>query len=284
MKYRISEDLRSIREMLEVSREELASLMGIDASTINRIESNDLYPSLETIRQIYELAYKKNLKLNEIKSMFYKEEAKDNSVILFHGSKSGIEDNITLDKSRSNNDFGRGFYLGESLAQSISFISRYKDSSAYIFELNTNGLKHIKYDVNRDWMLTIAYFRNTLNDYKDSPLIKKLIDKLENIDYIYAPIADNRMFNIIDTFIEGEITDEQCKHCLAATNLGYQYVIKSKKALKNLKMLENCFVSESEKLYYLTQKQEIDTLGENKVKLARIEYRGKGKYIDEILK
>lgn len=284
MKYRISEDLRSIREMLEVSREELASLMGIDASTINRIESNDLYPNLETIRQIYELAYKKNLKLNEIKSMFYKEEAKDNSVILFHGSKSGIEDNITLDKSRSNNDFGKGFYLGESLAQSISFISRYKDSSAYFFELNTNGLKHIKYDVNRDWMLTIAYFRNTLNDYKDSPLIKKLIDKLENIDYIYAPIADNRMFNIIDTFIEGEITDEQCKHCLAATNLGYQYVIKSKKALKNLKMLENCFVSESEKLYYLTQKQEIDTLGENKVKLARIEYRGKGKYIDEILK
>jgi len=31
------------------------------------------------------------------------------------------------------------------------------------------------------------------------------------------------MFEIIDSFIEGEITDVQCQHCLSATNLGKQY-------------------------------------------------------------
>lgn len=41
------------------------------------------------------------------------------------------------------------------------------------------------------------------------------------------------MFRIIDSFIEGEITDEQCIHCLAATNLGLQYVFKTKKCLES---------------------------------------------------
>ena len=56
-------------------------------------------------------------------------------------------------------------------------------------------------------MLTIAYFRGRLSGYEDHPIIKKLINKLEDIDYLVAPIADNRMFRIIDSFIEGEITD-----------------------------------------------------------------------------
>lgn len=284
MKYRISDDLKSIREMLDLSRSELGPLIGIDPSTINRIESDDVYPNDETIKQIYNFANNKHLSLNEIKSMFYKEECEKDSVIIFHGSKDGIDGDVKLDKSRENNDFGQGFYLGESLEQSMSFVSRFKRSSAYIFKFKTKNLKGIKYEVNRDWMLTIAYYRNTLKEYKNSEAIKKLIKKIDDADYIYAPIADNRMFRIIDTFISGEITDEQCKHCLAATNLGNQYVIKSKKALANLIMLENCYITDSEKQLFLKQKQEIDELGENKVKLARIEYRGKGKYIEEILK
>lgn len=284
MKYRISDDLKSIREMLDLSRSELGPLIGIDPSTINRIESDDVYPNDETIKQIYNFANSKHLRLNEIKSMFYKEECEKDSVIIFHGSKDGIDGDVKLDKSRENNDFGQGFYLGESLEQSMSFVSRFKRSSAYIFKFKTKNLKGIKYEVNRDWMLTIAYYRNTLKEYKNSEAIKKLIKKIDDADYIYAPIADNRMFRIIDTFISGEITDEQCKHCLAATNLGNQYVIKSKKALANLIMLENCYITDSEKQLFLKQKQEIDELGENKVKLARIEYRGKGKYIEEILK
>ena len=44
------------------------------------------------------------------------------------------------------------------------------------------------------------------------------------------------MFQIINSFIDGEITDEQCKHCLAATNLGYQYVFVTPKSTKHLKL------------------------------------------------
>lgn len=284
MEYKVQNDIHSICEILNCSNIELANELGIDNTTLSRIVNGEVDPSSETLEAIYNFAYENNIKFNELKEMLYKEEAFKGNVVLFHGSRSGINGPINLRLSRDNNDFGPGFYLGESMKQSISFVSKSPSSSEYIFSFNTRDLKSIKYDVNRDWMLTIAYFRNTLKNYKDTKIIQKLISKLDGIDYIIAPIADNRMFQIINNFIQSDITDEQCKHCLAATNLGYQYVLISDKAIKNLKLLEHCYIPSLEKHHHLIEKEEFNKLAENKVKLARIEYRGKGKYIDEILK
>ena len=106
---------------------------------------------------------------------------------------------------------------------------------------------------------------------------------IHSADYIIAPIADNRMFIIIDRFINGEITDEQCKHCLAATNLGFQYVFLNEKATSNLAILERCFISNLERKKYEQIKVADTNDGENKVKLAIIKYKNQGKYIEEIL-
>ena len=159
-----------------------------------------------------------------------------------------------------------------------------RETEAGFVSIIAGKLKGKKYNVNQEWMMTIAYYRGVLEEYENHPIIKKLIEKSCDCDYIIAPIADNRMFQIINSFIMGEITDEQCKHCLAATNLGYQYVFKSDKAIKSLKMLERCYISEKEKEYYKKMRNSDAKLGDDKVKLARIKYRGKGRYIDEILK
>ena len=82
---------------------------------------------------------------------------------------------------------------------------------------------------------------------------------------------------------EGELTDEQCKHCLAATNLGMQYIFVSEKAVSQAKLIERCYISQNERKYYKNIRLEESKLGANKVKLARKQYRGKGRYIDEIL-
>ena len=139
------------------------------------------------------------------------------------------------------------------------------------------------FEVNQEWMLAIAYFRGKLTEYKNNPIIKKIIEQITNVDYIIAPIADNRMFEIIDSFIEGEITDEQCKHCLSATDLGSQYVFHTAKALKQVQILERCYVSAAEKNHYITTRQDFSTINNDKVKIARKKYRGQGKYIDEVL-
>jgi hypothetical protein len=145
-------------------------------------------------------------------------------------------------------------------------------------------MKSIQFNVDLDWLLTIAYYRGKIDKYKNSPIIVKLIQKINNIDYIVAPIADNRMFTIIDSFINGEMTDEQCLHCLAATNLGYQYVFVSENALKNLFLKERFYLCEKEREDLNAIKKSDVLLGEERIKKAMIDYRGKGRYIDEILK
>lgn len=86
------------------------------------------------------------------------------------------------------------------------FVANYPESSLYVLEFDKTGLRYTQLNVDRDWMLLIAFFRNKLTDYAEHPVILNLRSKLEGVDYIVAPIADNRMFEIIDSFIDGEIT------------------------------------------------------------------------------
>ena len=284
MDYNFSSDLRSIREILGLTQEELASRLGVQQVTIARTELGKTRPSERLLELAYSFAFENDIRLGRLKEMLWLESLKPGHKLLFHGAKDEIEGDISVNKSRINNDFGKGFYTGESYGQAISFVSGFERPSVYYLDFNDSRLKCKRYEVNRDWMLTIAYYRETLDEYKDHPLIQKLIKESRDCDYIIAPIADNRMFQIINSFIESEITDEQCRHCLAATNLGYQYVFISERSIKNIHALERSYIPENERMYYLNMRGEEAKLGADKVKLARIKYRGKGRYIDEILK
>ena len=132
-------------------------------------------------------------------------------------------------------------------------------------------------------MLTIAYFRGRLEQYKDSNILNDLSATVQNADIIRAPIADNRMFQILDEFIEGNITDLQCKSALSATDLGKQYVAVSEKGLKNLELIHHCYLCSDEKTDYLKEKEEFNRVSAQKVKFVKREFAGKGKYIEEVL-
>ena len=284
MDYRIDEDLLLIRQMLEISQDEIASFVGLDQKTISRIENHENIPFNESMEKIYDFAYRKGIKLNKIKEYYYKEN-NPNQKIIFHGSKLGIKGNISPHYGRLTNDFGKGFYCGESMEQSISYVAKFPKSSNYIICFDeSNELKRAVFNVDLEWMLAVAYFRERIDDYKYHPLIKKIIKKVTDADYINAPIADNRVFKNIDRFIDGEITDVQCKHCLAATNLGNQYVFLTEKATSHLTILEKCFIPKSERDHYLSMKENDLIDSDNKVKFAVVKYKRQGKYIEEILK
>ena len=259
MNYNFSEDLKAIREILDLSQSELAEQIGVQQVTISRNELGETEPSNKLLESAYSYAYKRKIKINKLKEMLWKEDLGTKEKLLFHGAKNEINGEIDVHHGRENNDFGQGFYTGESYEQAISFVSGFQNSSVYYLSFNDENLKGKRYEVNQEWMMTIAY-------------------------YIIAPIADNRMFQIINSFIAGELTDEQCKHCLAATNLGMQYIFISEKAVSQVKILERCYISNNERKYYKNTRLEESRLGDNKVKLAKRQYRGKGCYIDEILK
>ncbi len=283
MEYNFSKDLLSIREILGLTQAEIAAQINVQQVTISRSELGETSPSAGLLEKVYGYAFDKNVNLGKLKGMLWHEKVEPEHKLLFHGAKSIIEGDLDVRKGRANNDFGQGFYTGESYEQAISFISGFDKSCVYFLDFDPTDLMCQKYSVDQEWMLTIAYYRGTLEQHESHPMIQKLIKKSRDCDYIIAPIADNRMFQIINSFIGGEITDEQCKHCLAATNLGCQYVFISDKAVRNINLVERVYISDNERKYYKGIRTADAKLGEDKVKLARIEYRGQGRYIDEIL-
>lgn len=280
----VDKDIQMIRELRDISQGKLAEELGVARTTVERWEQQEVEISETNAEKLYTYAYSNNININKIKVQLYREDYEDDKhKLLFHGAKTFIEGNLDVSKSRENNDFGKGFYCGETLEQAAMFVSAYLKSSIYMMSFDMDGLKGVHYSVNQDWMLTIAYFRRRLGAFCETPKIKSLIQKLERVDYIVAPIADNRMFQIIDSFIEGEITDEQCRHCLSATNLGYQYVFKTQKAINQIEVLERCYLCEYEKELYIKNRKLDNKVSEDKIKVAKKQYRGKGLYIDEIL-
>ena len=283
MEYHFAQDLKAIRAVMDLSQEELANALGVEQVTIFRNEQGYTNPSDKLMEKVYAYAFEKHIKLNRLKEMLWLENLQSSHKLLFHGAKGSIEEPLSVYKSRKNNDFGQGFYTGESYEQANSFVSGFEHSCVYFMDFDDKDLAVKKYEVNQEWMMTIAYYRGALDEYKEHPMVKKLVEQSRDCDYIIAPIADNMMFQIIHSFIFGEITDEQCKHCLAATNLGSQYVFLNEKAVNKVRLIERCYISENEKEYYKNRRSSDAKPGEDKVRLARIQYRGKGKYIDEIL-
>ena len=284
MEYNFVQDLEIVLELTGLSTEDFAEELGVSRMTVNNWLTGKKEVSDKNIASFYEYTFRKGIRLNLIKEQLYREElTKPSEVLLFHGAKTKIEGVLRTDCSKRRNDFGPGFYCGESLEQSAMFVATYPASSLYMLRFDRSGLVGTEFGVSRDWMLLIAYFRERLGEYADSVVIQELVKQVECVDYIVAPIADNRMFEIIDQFIDGEITDEQCRHCLSATNLGKQYVFVTEKALRQVELLERCFLTREEKDFYLFSRQTSYEMNRDKVKVARRQYRDAGKYIEEMM-
>lgn len=120
---------------------------------------------------LYTFAFAKNIKINKLKEMFWRDDLKKHEKLLFHGAKSKIDGKIDIHRGRHNNDFGQGFYAGESYEQAISFVSGFENSSVYYICFNDDDLTCKRYEVNQEWMMTIAYYRGALDELKSVYLI-----------------------------------------------------------------------------------------------------------------
>lgn len=281
----INKELKVIRELLSLTQKELSSVINVSLDTISRWENEKTEIEDKNIELVYNFALDNGINFNKIyEQIFFEDCERRKEKLLFHGAKESLKMPLDLKYSKSNNDFGIGFYLGENFEQASTYIANSKSKYVYAFALKLNNLKIEKFNVDTEWMLAIAYYRGWIDEYRYNSIINNIINKVKNADVIIAPIADNRMFDLISEFIDGVVTNEQCEHALAATNLGNQYVIKTKKGLDNLKFIKQCYLTDKEKEEYKNKRLENNNTNLGKVKVARIEYRGKGQYIDELLK
>lgn len=202
MDYNFSDDLKAIREILGYTQFEMAKQIGVEQVTISRNELRKTKPSSQLMDRVYNFAFDKKIQLNRLKEMLWIEKLPLNHKLLFHGAKGTIKGSINTYVGRINNDFGQGFYTGETYVQAISFVSGFEGSSVYYLDFDNQNLRCKEYFVNQEWMMTIAYYRGALENYKNHPIVQKIIKDSRNCDYIIAPIADNRMFRIIDSLFK----------------------------------------------------------------------------------
>lgn len=272
-----------IRKQLGYSQEELASELGVSFSSVNRWENKRIVPSILVQEKLLTVAIDNNINvLDIVKNRINSEMVNEDKLILFHGSKEGINGDIKpISKDRC--DFGRGFYMGDNPVQPLTLTCDFKDSKFYIVSLNTNNLKIKDIKLDLDWAFLIAYNRGFLNDVKDTDFYNKYKKMLDGVDIAIGYIADDRMFVVLDSFFKGTMTDVALLKCLSALKLGKQYVALTSKATNNI------IVEKTIDLLWIEKeviKKESENNRQEGILLANQiskEYRRQGRFFDEII-
>lgn len=168
------------------------------------------------------MEYEKFLKVND-----------DGTVTLFHGSRGGIEGNITP-SSRQRCDFGRGFYMGTLPMQAKSLVSN--DDSPFFYQLkfDISGIDKSKILVlsDEDWLFAVLANRKNSLEFSNLEIAKTIIAREKEYDVIIGEIADDKMRYAMSSFTENALTDKGLMYCLCSTNaaLGYQIVATTQQA------------------------------------------------------
>lgn len=277
--YDFEGDILAYCESKGIGLDDFCRLSNISRPSLNQAIKEGIGP--ETMERAYSFMYRSGFRLNKAKDELFHDEYGD-SRLLYHGSKYGLED-ISVDKGRPSCDLGPGFYTSLSLFSASSFVSAFPTSSVYLFELDTEGLRVLDLKTDERWMLLVAYYRGYLKEYKDSPKLKEILDETEGYDVIVAPIANNKMFQVLDEFAKGLLNLPQAEFCLSASRLGYQYVLKTQKAVDRLKFLNRYYFTYEEREASQKEGEDHASLIQSKLFLARRKYRGEGKYIEEFL-
>lgn len=278
-KYSFEKDIKFICELTGYDISDVCEHSSVSKRNVLYSFKNE--PSNNTLEKVYSFIYSQNCRLSLAKSEIFKENLKNNEMLFFHGSKYGFEE-IDYKGSKSDSDFSNGFYCSDNIDSAISFVENCRHSSVYAFKANVSKLTSYEFNCDLDWMLAISYYRGRLKEYKDCKFINNIIKKIDKADLIIAPIADNKMFEVLNKFVDGEISSTQALHSLSASRLGKQYVFKNKKAISSLEFIDRFYLCDEERKYSKLLSIDNSNIIQTKLDLARREYRNEGKFIDEI--
>ncbi len=146
---------------------------------------------------------------------------------LFHSGYEIIK-SPDIKRGRKNADFGQGFYLSDNGEFAGKWLRESKDKTAIVneYELDTNGLSVRKFERGIEWFEYILANRAGLED------------SLKNVDIVIGPIANDTLYDTFGMITSGILEKEESLKLLMVGPCYYQIVIKSNKALSNLKWVK----------------------------------------------
>ena len=154
---------------------------------------------------------------------------------LYHGSNIIIE-RIDLSKSKPNKDFGKGFYLSDSFEQARE-MAQFKalqlgmEPRVTIFEFDKNGLNGSD--------LKIKIFKSYSEEWVDFIIQNRNGISAHDFDFIYGPIANDKVGRQLRLFNDNDITKEQLIEKLKYfKGITFQYYFGTDRSLKFLTKAE----------------------------------------------
>lgn len=283
----MQELLKKIRAHLNISQTELAACLNVTFATINRWENGRAVPNKLAQSKLCELCKEKSVAvydmiLEKIAGQAEEIQLDADRMLLYHGSKSGIEGTIEP-KSRRQCDFGSGFYMETDPRQALTLICDYEKSKFYIVSIHMKELACLDVPANIDWAMLVAYHRGKMEEITGTSLYNKYRDMADKKDLIIGSIANDRMFYVIDNFFVGNITDKALVNSLSALQLGRQYVAVTQKGCDAVRIEKEIPLSYLERQFIKEIAEENRARGISLANDICKNYRREGLFFDEIL-
>lgn len=279
--------IKEMRNYLQMSQAELAERLDVNFTTVNGWENGQGAPNRVTQEKLYEICREREIPvyemtLQKIADMADKIEIPSERMLLYHGSKSGIQGAIAP-KSRKQCDFGCGFYMGTEPEQALTLICDYDKSKLYIVSIDCTELECLEVSPDIDWAMLVAYHRGRMERIKGTALYEKYRDMGKKKDLMIGNIANDRMFYVIDNFFIGNITDKALVKSLSALQLGKQYVAVTQKCCDVVRVEVEISLSHLERRFMKDVAEENRIKGSSLAKEICKSYRREGLFFDEIL-
>ena len=284
----IMQDLiKKIRSHMNMNQTEFAELLNVTFATVNRWENGRALPNKLAQDKIHDLCKEYDVPvydmiLEKIAAASGSVELDKGRVLLYHGSKAGIEGNIAP-KSRKQCDFGEGFYMGTEPSQALTLICDYESAKFYIVSISVEDLAVLDVPADLEWAMIVAYHRGRMEKIKGTPFYSKYQEMTKDKDLVIGSIANDRMFFVIDNFFIGNITDAALINSLSALELGKQYVAVTQKGCDAVRIEKEIPVSYLEKLFMKEVSETNRVKGSSLANDICRNYRREGLFFDEIL-
>lgn len=172
------------------------------------------------------------------------------TITLYHGSpyKEIIP---TYGYGDDRHDYGRGFYLTESLDLAKEWAvckPNARNGWVHKYELDCDGIKILDFQQKNvlNWLAELMKHRNADDSRRYKVLSVKFIEKYgintDEYDVIKGWRANASYFYIAKEFVRDNIDIEILEELLSLGGLGIQYCIKSKLAYAKLQEVKNAMV------------------------------------------
>ena len=159
----------------------------------------------------------------------------DTTLSLYHASDEEVRaprwdyaESVMSKPEARLRDFGLGFYTCPDDVYPLKLASANDTLVLNEYNVNLKGFCYIEFNLDLEWLLTIAFHRRDLDTRKWCHSLRDRCRRwLSGCDVAIGIISNDKTYRAIEDFLDNNITDSVAIAMVNAANYGKQYVFKS---------------------------------------------------------